>query len=260
MAQMDNYKILIVDDNMMNLQILAIMLKNLAIQSDLAENGLEGVNLFKAHTYDLIFMDLSMPVMDGFEASAEIRKLEKADSKIPIIACTGTDAVTDSEQAEKSGITDFIIKPFSQEELSRILEKYLYSNTSAFENQAKFEYNPGLDTTFLKQAYGNSYEQALDMFQLFDQIIDEEMALVTQSIEAGNIGLIKKHLNKIKPTLSLVGLSSIIMKIDTLEGQLLNQPIESTKKEMQAIKEDLDVFLPIIKKEIEHLKMFCKKL
>lgn len=119
--QLNGLKVLLVEDNLINTKIAVKILSNWGIEIETAENGLVGVNMFQNNRYDLILMDLSMPVMDGYEATSIIRT---KDTKIPILALTASASYGYLEKAMKMGVNDYIIKPFNPKELNYKLSKY----------------------------------------------------------------------------------------------------------------------------------------
>lgn len=118
---LDGLKVLLVEDNLINIKIAEKILKQWNVIVDTAENGLIAVEKYKSNTYDIILMDLSMPVMDGYEATATIRS---TNTLIPIIALTASSSYSYLEKAMKIGLNDFIIKPFNPKELNMKLSKY----------------------------------------------------------------------------------------------------------------------------------------
>ncbi len=122
-------KALIVDDNTMNQKILGLMLEKFNLKIDYANNGLEAVNHVKKHDYDMIFMDIQMPIMDGLEATKIIKKSEKFISKpIPIIAVSASAYSDDRKEATNFGVDDFISKPVELKKLHNLLIKYSLNN------------------------------------------------------------------------------------------------------------------------------------
>lgn len=124
----DPLKILVVEDNKVN-QILAksVLVKE-GFDVTIATNGKEAVDITQESYYDLIFMDLHMPVMDGFQATEQIR--QNHDNKCqnqPIIALTGANANNEQKNCLDIGMTDFMTKPFKQKELLKIIHKYTKS-------------------------------------------------------------------------------------------------------------------------------------
>jgi len=117
----NDIKILVVEDNKMNQIVIGKMLNSLGYTFDIAENGYAGYLQAKIKKYDLIFMDLIMPEMDGFESSQKILAYDKS---VIIIAFTADNMPESKKKAELSGIRDFISKPVRIEELKKLFSKY----------------------------------------------------------------------------------------------------------------------------------------
>lgn len=119
-------KALIVEDNIINQKVLYKLLNKLNIPSDIANNGKEAVSLYNQNNYDIIFMDLHMPEMDGFEATKEIHSLTKYKSRnIPIIAVTASAFDEDKTKAIASGMDDFVSKPIVLKNLEETIAKQM---------------------------------------------------------------------------------------------------------------------------------------
>lgn len=122
--------LLLVDDNPINLKILTTLVKRLNHTFETAANGLEAVQLYKAsliqnHQFDFVFMDISMPVMNGFEATREIRRFEKDEkvsSSARIAALTGLGSSESRQEAFASGTNLFLTKPVKLAEIKKLLE------------------------------------------------------------------------------------------------------------------------------------------
>lgn len=119
--------ILLAEDNKINQRVAMVNLNQLGHQVDIVNNGKEAVEKFQQNTYDLIFMDIQMPEMDGMEATKKIREIElneKGSKKIPIIAMTANTMEGDREKYLQIGMDDYVSKPFKQNELVKIFDKY----------------------------------------------------------------------------------------------------------------------------------------
>jgi len=114
-------KILVVEDNLVNQKLVMAFLKKLGLEADLASNGKEAVELTLKENYDLIFMDLQMPVMDGYEATAEILKAKKENSP-QIIALTANVFEEDRQKCFDVGMNGFITKPFEFKKFEEIFK------------------------------------------------------------------------------------------------------------------------------------------
>lgn len=119
-------KILLVDDNEINREVGKALLEPFEMQISMTGNGQEALEMVQAEQYDLVFMDHYMPVMDGVEATKQIRMLEQeGGKKLPIIALTA-DALKDTrEEFFAVGMNDFISKPIAMDEMTRVLQQWL---------------------------------------------------------------------------------------------------------------------------------------
>jgi len=124
------YKILLADDNPMNLDLTARLLKKKGHQVTTAENGKEAVDLFLEDTFDIILMDLEMPLISGIEATRQIRAKEKASAidtpdYTPIVAMTAHDQETERTACLVVGMDGFISKPVDIKTLSQTMQEII---------------------------------------------------------------------------------------------------------------------------------------
>ena len=117
--------ILLVEDNLINQKLTQKILLNQGFRVDVAKNGKIAVEKFRAHHYDLIFMDIQMPMMDGLEATKKIRKIEASsrmgEERVKIIALTANSQQQDKENCLAAGMDDYINKPFDVKKFPLIL-------------------------------------------------------------------------------------------------------------------------------------------
>jgi two-component system sensor histidine kinase/response regulator len=128
------YRILIADDNVIDQKIALVLLKKLGLHADVAGNGVDAVSAVRGHRYDIVLMDIQMPEMNGYEATAAIRELEQATSSgqhIPVIALTGSEQQGDQERCIEAGMDDYIAKPVIFEQLKYALSQWLPAESSA---------------------------------------------------------------------------------------------------------------------------------
>ena len=114
-------QVLVVEDNKMNQKVIGTMLKSLGYSFDFADNGFEGLIQAKTRRYDVIFMDLIMPEMDGFESA---RKILEYDNNMLIAAFTADNMPDSKRKAELSGIKEFIPKPVRIDDLKKFFSRY----------------------------------------------------------------------------------------------------------------------------------------
>ena len=120
MVNWKKYKMLIAEDEMGNFMLISALLESTEIQITHAMDGKQAVELCHKDQFEVIFMDLKMPVMGGFEATAEIRKFNK-----DIIIIAQTAYAYKREECIAAGFTDYISKPFNEEQLINVIGQYL---------------------------------------------------------------------------------------------------------------------------------------
>ena len=117
-------RVLVAEDNIVNQKVALCMLERLGVRADVAGNGSEAVDMLGALPYDVVFMDCQMPVMNGYEAAAEIRRREgPGRRRVSIIAMTAEVIMGTREQCIQAGMDDFIPKPVKLEDLIEVLGK-----------------------------------------------------------------------------------------------------------------------------------------
>lgn len=118
------FRILMAEDSKEQQVFVRFLLKGMTYTIDFADNGIQALELFQQGQYDLVFMDMRMPKMDGWEATRRIREWEshRSDLRVPIIALTGLSGRDEIQKCRDAGCTDHLAKPFSQKDFFKKLE------------------------------------------------------------------------------------------------------------------------------------------
>ena len=122
--------ILLAEDNQINAVLATALIKRAGHQVRVAVNGLEAVEALKAEPFDLVFMDMHMPEMDGLEAAEKIRALDMDMASVPIVALTANAMASDRQKCLAAGMDDFLSKPFDPDDFHAMLEKYCGDSVS----------------------------------------------------------------------------------------------------------------------------------
>ena len=117
-------RILVVEDNRVNQLVAMAMLERAGHLVDMAATGHEAVEAMKRFPYDIVFMDVQMPDMDGYEATRAIRSMEGEAKRVPIIAMTANAMKGDAEKCLLCGMDDYLAKPVTTEALAASLHKW----------------------------------------------------------------------------------------------------------------------------------------
>jgi len=126
-------KILYVDGDNINQEMITLMLFQRGYEIETASNGQEAVEAVRNENYDLVLMDVQMPVMDGLEATKIIRNWEDGNHNTPIVALTASDMVSSIHECINAGMNDFVSKPFSVQQLLNVIDSVLKDDTKTLE-------------------------------------------------------------------------------------------------------------------------------
>jgi two-component system sensor histidine kinase/response regulator len=121
-------KVLLAEDNPVNVEVAMAMLDSLGLEVTCARNGEEALHAVQAGKYDAVLMDCQMPVMDGFAATSEIRRHERENGRarsLPIIAITANALQGDRESCLAAGMDDYLSKPFTQQQLAAVMSRWI---------------------------------------------------------------------------------------------------------------------------------------
>lgn len=211
-------KVLVADDNSTNQLIARSLLQQEGIETMEAENGQKAVDLFMRNQKDigLILMDLHMPVMDGYEAAEKIRKIS---ADVPIIAMTADVILGVREKCERSGIYQYISKPFDPDQFLMIVNKTIAVGPDASDSAAENQ-NPVLDRTAGIRNLGGNKE-------LYDQVLEEYFKenqkmpqLIASEIENGHYDNAAGLVHKIKSSSGSIGAGSLYKLAIDLQAAL----------------------------------------
>ena len=120
----NDFKVLIVDDDQENQAVISELLDFSDIDFDLADDGQQALDRITAKDYSIVLMDIMMPVMDGLEATSRIRALAEPKASTPVVAVSARRDLKAKAQWKAQGLDDFLTKPFTEEGLLSVLERY----------------------------------------------------------------------------------------------------------------------------------------
>lgn len=208
-TEFNNLKALVAEDNVTNQTLLKFILKQWNLEYDLVENGEKALQLIQKNKYDIVLMDIQMPVMDGYEAAKRIRK---DFGTIPIIAMTAHVLPTEREKCIKAGMNDYISKPLKEDEFLTMLKKYLPFNTINSKPtvqekfvQDDFQY---VDMEYLKNIFASDYSVINEVMYQFRKQYSKELKILKYQSDIENNEGIKEIAHHLKTTVSALSINS----------------------------------------------------
>jgi signal transduction histidine kinase/ligand-binding sensor domain-containing protein/CheY-like chemotaxis protein/HPt (histidine-containing phosphotransfer) domain-containing protein len=203
--------VLLADDNRVNQKVALGALQRMGLTVDVANNGEEAVAAWAAGIFDLILMDCQMPVMDGYQASREIRARETGAHRTPIIALTA-DAMKGTELlCREAGMDDYLTKPIDRDRLSEVIKRHLAPSerparlTQNRELTQKGELKPELLTSMepvdwerLMRTADNDRDFAGELVQLFIESGDSVLKDISDALERGDMAALGRAAHSLK--------------------------------------------------------------
>jgi signal transduction histidine kinase/CheY-like chemotaxis protein/HPt (histidine-containing phosphotransfer) domain-containing protein len=230
--------VLLAEDNRVNQVIAVKLLERLGLRVDIVQNGAEAVNAFSTKPYDAIFMDGLMPVMDGYTAATEIRKLEAPGKRIPILAMTASAMAGDRERCLEAGMDEYLTKPIDGNALQKAVGKWLPTRTRHMSAGFKMTRSPAglpIDVDVLrnlKQAGGPEVVGiALDLFMEASVEAIAELRLVAK---LGDPEALRNAAHKFKGSCGSVGARQATLVLQRLEHPQPGDDTDMLIKELEA--------------------------
>jgi len=243
-------RILLVEDNLTNQQVALGILRKLGLQADAVVNGEEGVNAVNAHPYDLVLMDVQMPIMDGLEATRRIRRQQAAAGipARPIVAMTAHAMRGDRERCLEAGMNDYLTKPITPQSLIAALAKWLPEEglpnrkpagkaIRAWSQPAGQGGAPVWDRDGMMARLLDDVPLARSIVAGFLDDLPRQVAALRLALEAGDDGAIRRLAHTLKGAAANVGgenVRAIALAIETAAAAGHGQEVDGTLAEMDA--------------------------
>jgi CheY-like chemotaxis protein/HPt (histidine-containing phosphotransfer) domain-containing protein/PAS domain-containing protein len=213
-------RVLVVDDISVNQRLLKLQMRRLGFEVETASNGKEAVDLVVQNDYDIVFMDLDMPMMDGPTATAAIREIEAVTLKyVPIVAVTSYERDIDRQRCAKSGMDDYLVKGANRKQLIDVINKYVKATDYVDDGpeltaMGAPEVDASIDVNGLRSLQGN--EEMQEVFRLFYSSVNTFVECLQLAIDEKKSDAVTHFAHCIKgpaASLGLTQLSDILVKM-----------------------------------------------
>jgi signal transduction histidine kinase/CheY-like chemotaxis protein/HPt (histidine-containing phosphotransfer) domain-containing protein len=196
-------KALIAEDNIMNQQLIAHLLKSWSIDFTIVNNGADAIEELKLNSYSIVLMDIQMPEMDGYTATEKIRK--ELQNDIPIIAMTAHAMTGEKEKCMALGMNDYVSKPIKETVLYNIIARHAQHVTDNANEQGG-----QINLEYLHQLSGNDPDFEKQILEQFQMQMPEELNLLKHAIQVRDHNNIRRMAHTMKSTVGYVGLSEVL--------------------------------------------------
>ena len=200
--------ILLAEDYHTNQQVVKAYLENEGFSVDLADNGAQAIEAAKNKTYDLILMDVQMPVVDGFRATRDIRALEKEkqsrpqdSNRIPIIALTAHATTGDRQKCLEADMDDYLTKPINRENLIQTVQFWLYgmpSQKTRTTKPIKINGEAPFDFENIVELFRGNRKKVLKVVEDFLDTAEAQVKIMEHCLDQGDLETLKKQAHSIK--------------------------------------------------------------
>jgi PAS domain S-box-containing protein len=217
-AKASQLYVLLVEDNEINRLYAKSILKNWHCVTDTAENGLVAIEKIKSQEYDVVLMDIQMPIMDGYETTKAIRLMDSPQRSVPILALTANATKADVEKCIAAGMDDYLPKPFTPDDLYRKLFTEL--KIKPREKTRKKPSSTGAkhyNLEYLRSVSGNNEEFIREMILTFTESIPSQLKEMKKALEEEDWQRLARNAHQIKPSFTLMGLNSLRTSIVFIE-------------------------------------------
>jgi signal transduction histidine kinase/CheY-like chemotaxis protein/HPt (histidine-containing phosphotransfer) domain-containing protein len=215
-VRMEGVCVLVADDNRMNQRLMEHLLQGVGMTFDIVDDGAKVIESLKARHYQLVLLDIQMPVLDGYMTSRRIR--EDLRSSVPIIAMTAHAMRGERERCLEAGMNEYLSKPIDAGELFAMIAKFVpAADASGVGGSTECDPEPAtkgdaptfsiIDLGYLQDLSGGDREYEMEMAEQFLHGVPEELGQLEAALAAGDRGRVSKVAHNLKTTVSIMGLS-----------------------------------------------------
>ncbi len=247
--------VLLVDDNPANLQLASELLRGLNTLVVQASNGIQAIDACKTQKFDVIFMDIQMPGMDGFQTTKHIRELETESSRTPIIALTAHSLTEQKAELLIAGMDDCVSKPVSESQLAHIInrwtqvsgKKVVVAAQEAAVQQEKLpfkdtnaETNTSVDINLCLKLANNKPLLARDMLKMMLDGLACEKAQINQAISDSNDEMLNELIHRLYGSSCYCGVPRLKSISGLLDKLMQARKVDEAKKAIDSLNSAID--------------------
>ena len=280
LPQLRDVRILLVEDNEINQEMAREILQEAGLKVTIANNGREAVDKVKTNAYDIVLMDIQMPIMDGYDATREIRK-DPVFAELPIIAMTANASLSDQKKCFQAGMNDHVAKPIDMTKLFQTIAHWMkmeqgtiqgktpfgkpptpYSST----NEALSEYNDiipdlaGIDVQAGLNRLGDNKKLYCELLVKFHKNHKQAIKEIRYALDQDDLKTAERLVHTIKGAAGNLGAQDVYIDSGALEAELkTNRPanVELLLKKLEQALEQTFASIALVEKNNQNIQSLC---
>jgi len=252
LKSIQNARILLVEDNEINQQIAQEILENEGFIIDIAQDGKQGVEAVEKNSYDLVLMDIQMPVMDGYEATRAIRKKQKFKD-LPILAMSASAMTHDQDEARAAGMNDHVAKPINVDTLMKTLLKWVehkkrdlpggfLKKVNAIQdtpNEIKLNDLPGISVQLGLSRVAGNQKLYISLLSKFLRDFEDMVARIQASLAANDLPLAQRQAHTLKGVAGNIGAQGVQAAAMSVESAVAKQNLSKISHLLETLETEL---------------------
>ena len=221
-------RVLAVEDNELNRMVLQVILKKCEVVLTIAHNGQEAIDLIQQQEFDLVLMDVQMPIVDGLEATKYIRNELKMI--IPIIGLSANAMREEVEICKQAGMNDYLVKPYSERVLVEIMKKWSTEVMATESTKDGNEVAEELDLSVLKQYVGNDIDALRDVVKGYLKHLPPQLDRLELALVGSDVLALRHELHQLKASMEIIGVRPDGLSFAAISNELKSDGLSELAK------------------------------
>jgi PAS domain S-box-containing protein len=221
-------RILAVEDNELNRMVLQVILKKCEVIVSIAHNGQEAISLIQEQEFDLVLMDVQMPIVDGLEATKYIRDELKITT--PIIGLSANAMREEVEICKAAGMNDYLVKPYSERVLVEVMKKWSAGAIVTESLTDLSEVAEELDLSVLKQYVGNDIDALRDVVSGYLKHLPPQLDRLELALVGSDVLALRHELHQLKASMEIIGVRPDGLSFAAISNELKSDGLSDLAK------------------------------
>lgn len=253
LPQLRGTRVLLVEDNEINREVAQEILREAGLIVTIASNGREAVDKVRSNAYDIVLIDIQMPIMDGYDATREIRK-DPVYAELPIIAMTANALLSDQEKCLQSGMNDHVAKPIDTNQLFQKIVYWINREQVIIQKEAKVG---TIDVEAGLSRLGRNKKLYFKLLRLFCKNHKHAVKEIRHALDNGDLKEAEMMVHIIKGEAGNLSVQEVYLKASALEAEFMVNRFDDVELMLEQLKQALEqtfTSISLMEKDIEDIQ------